>query len=100
MIASINEREMYVAHKYCLDYIKSLSEILVLLTRTFNGVINSCKSKISTEQNDIKDLENKDNLCDKLISENNKRISEIPQEISDIEDENIRYEEIITILKY
>lgn len=87
MNMTIQEDDMYIASKYCKEYINELSTFIIDKKRIHDKELNNCEAKIDIEKKDIEYLKNKIVICNDIIHSNKKRIEEIPNEISNAKQE-------------
>ena len=87
MNMTIQEDDMYIASRYCNEYIAELSAFLVDKKRIADKEIKNCENKIKIEIKDIEVLKEKAILCKNVIDKNKIRIEKIPNEIKELENE-------------
>ena len=95
MSQTIQENEMLIASRFCQKYISELGDLVVENSRLCSSVVKECEGKISHERDDISILREKLQECRNYISDNQRRIAQIPNEISDRESDSRLCEQII-----
>lgn len=88
MNATFQEDEMYVASRFLKELGESFMELLKAENQNVDSVKTSANAKIDNQKRDIEIIENKINEARHYIAFNKQRVESIPNEIRDLENDN------------